>query len=243
MSKKMALVPPDLVSEYYQINKPEIRLEDKIIQVLHQNEMPDDLRGKLLSQLIPKYQKSMIPPKTFELPPELFNNKTSESSIAEIPESSFVNKDVLTPLVAKFVIHAVAKSKKKHIVPILEKLRNIGYQFNERNELEVNGKPEHRSNAIDLFGYLMRDMKNEEPPPRGFENFLRGVFEANIPRQWIGNKYVRNQLELSILDPRQPPYQASTSASTPEKNSKPDEASTPYQPSPSRKKLKWIQYE
>lgn len=58
MARKMALVPPDLVSEYYQLNKPEIRLEDKIIQVLHQNEMPDDLRGKLLSQLIPRYQKS-----------------------------------------------------------------------------------------------------------------------------------------------------------------------------------------
>lgn len=224
----MALVSPDLVSEYYQINKPEIRLEDKIIQVLNQNEMPDDLRGKLLSQLIPKYQKSMLPtpPKTFEFPPELVNN--------EIPtENSLENKDVLTPVVAKFVIHTVAKSKKKHIVPILEKLKNIGYQFNEQNELEVNGKPQHRSNAIDLFGYLMRDMRKEEPPPRGFESFLRGVFEANIPRQWIGNKYVRDQLELSVLDPRQ----------TPDLPLTPDQASTPYQISPSRKKLKWIPFE
>ena len=228
MSRKMALVPPDLVSEYYQLNKPEIRLEDKIIQVLQQNEMPDDLRGKLLSQLIPKYQKSMLPtpPKTFELPPELFKNETETESYSE-------NKDVATPVVAKFVMHSVAQSKKKHIIPILERLKSLGYQFNDRNELEVNGKPQYRSNAIDLFGYLMRDMRREEPPPRGFESFLRGVFEANIPRQWIGNKYVREQLELSVLDPQQ----------TPDRLSTPDQASTPYQFSPSRKKLKWMPYE
>lgn len=200
----MALVPPELVSEYYQINKPEIRLEDSIIRILQQNEMPDDLRGKLLSQLIPKYQKSMQPPpppKPFEIPPELLPNiNPIEMNESAERIESLESEDVITTVIAKYLMHAVPKSRKKYIIPILVKLKNAGYKFNDNNELEVNGKPEYRSNAIDLFSHLMRDLRRTEPSPRGFEKFYRGIFEVNIPRQWIGNKNVREQLELSQLD-------------------------------------------
>lgn len=117
MATKMALVPPELVSEYYQINKPEIRLEDSIIRILQQNEMPDDLRGKLLSQLIPKYQKSMQPPpppKPFEIPPELLPNiNPIEMNESAERIESLESEDVITTVIAKYLMHAVPKSRKK----------------------------------------------------------------------------------------------------------------------------------
>ncbi|GFT87398.1 uncharacterized protein TNCV_4203061 [Trichonephila clavipes] len=62
MARKMALVPQDLVSEYYELNKPEIRVEDNISKILNEEETPDDMKAKLLSHWIPKYQRLMQPP-------------------------------------------------------------------------------------------------------------------------------------------------------------------------------------
>ncbi|GFY33135.1 uncharacterized protein TNCV_2230841 [Trichonephila clavipes] len=62
MARKMALVPKELVSEYYQLNKPEIRVEDNISNLLHDEEKSDDVKAKLLSHWIPKYQRLMQPP-------------------------------------------------------------------------------------------------------------------------------------------------------------------------------------
>ncbi|GFY27998.1 uncharacterized protein TNCV_4563511 [Trichonephila clavipes] len=61
MARKMALAPKELVSEYYQLNKPEIRVED-ISNLLHDEEKSDDVKAKLLSHWIPKYQRLMQPP-------------------------------------------------------------------------------------------------------------------------------------------------------------------------------------
>ncbi|GFX76003.1 uncharacterized protein TNCV_1995571 [Trichonephila clavipes] len=62
MARKMALVPQDLLSEYYELNKPEIRVEDNISKILNEEETPDDMKAKLLSHWIPKYQRLMQPP-------------------------------------------------------------------------------------------------------------------------------------------------------------------------------------
>ncbi|GFV28677.1 uncharacterized protein TNCV_3986271 [Trichonephila clavipes] len=74
MARKMALIPKEPVSEYYQLNKPEIRVEDNISNLLHDEEKSADVKAKLLSHWIPKYQRLMQPPpppKPFEIPKEL----------------------------------------------------------------------------------------------------------------------------------------------------------------------------
>ncbi|KMQ82991.1 hypothetical protein RF55_21246 [Lasius niger] len=196
----MALVPPELVSEYFQINKPEIRLEENILNLLQQNDVPDDLRAKLLSQLITKYQRAMQPappPKPFEIPPEL---------LAPPPPLPSPPVELTTPysrdaLLAKFIGYAVPKTFKKFILPILERLSYANYTFNDKNEFQVGDKPEYRSNAIDLFSYLMKDIRKNEPPPVGFEAFFKALFKINIPRQWIGNKRLREVFDYAELDP------------------------------------------
>ncbi|GBN58754.1 hypothetical protein AVEN_17023-1 [Araneus ventricosus] len=77
----MAFVPKELVSEYYQLNKPEIRVEDNISNLLHDEETPDDMKARLLSHWIPKYQRLMqhpLPPKAFEIPKELLQETEVE---------------------------------------------------------------------------------------------------------------------------------------------------------------------
>ncbi|KMQ82986.1 hypothetical protein RF55_21265 [Lasius niger] len=205
MAKRMALVPPELVSEYYQLTKPEIRLEDNILKVLQQNDMPDDLRAKLLSQLIPKYQRAMLPPPPpppAPKPPELTEDLLGslEHTKTPIEEESISERD---QFLVKYLSHAVPKTFKKFTLAIIRKLRNVGYIFNDKGEIEEYEKPVYRSNVIDLFSYLMRDPKKYDPPPRGFDTFLRGIHHANVPITWIGNKRAREHLGFTEMDPLQ----------------------------------------
>ncbi|GFQ79688.1 uncharacterized protein TNCT_382741 [Trichonephila clavata] len=93
MARKMALVPQDLVSEYYELNKPEIRVEDNISKLLNEEETPDDVKAKLLSHWIPKYQRLMQPPppqKPFDIPKELLQETEAEQEISS-PAPSKLN--------------------------------------------------------------------------------------------------------------------------------------------------------
>ncbi|GFQ97488.1 uncharacterized protein TNCT_111771 [Trichonephila clavata] len=168
MAKKMALVPPELVSEYYQLSKPEIRLEDNISNLLSEKETPDDVKAKLLSDLIPKYHRAMKPTKSatpFEIPSELL----AES---ELPDGKPLEIPSKLNMMAKYI-----------------------------GELEVSGKPQYRSNVIELFSYMMKNERTNVTPPKGFTKFFEAILESNIPLQWIGNKRLREQLVLSDANP------------------------------------------
>ncbi|GFW16217.1 uncharacterized protein TNCV_4263821 [Trichonephila clavipes] len=197
MAKKMALVPPELVSEYYQLSKPEVRLEDNISSLLHEKEIPDDVKAKLLSDFIPKYQRAMQPsppPKPFEIPPELLAEP-------DLPIQNIPGIPRRINMIAKYIGYVVPKVQKKYILPILEKLKDANYTFNDKNELEMNGKPEYRSNAIDLFSYIMKNDPSVLTPPKRFNKFYTAIHDNNIPLQWIGNKRLQKQLHLSDANP------------------------------------------
>lgn len=236
----MALVPPELVSEYYQINKPENRMEGNIYEILHNKELADDVKVKMLSQLVPQYQRVMKPKKPFEFPPELLEPL---QDIEPAPQEPIM--DVFS--VNKYLQYAVPKSKKKYITPILQLLMNGNYMFNDQNEFMVNGKPVYRSNVVDLFSYLLRDVKNPNNQPRGYDEFLNAIIRVNIPKQWIGNKYVREQVALSTIESSR--RESSSSASfeeTPVKTKivKKNKKSTPLQRTVVNRKrnknIKWI---
>ncbi|GFU22719.1 uncharacterized protein TNCV_762951 [Trichonephila clavipes] len=199
MARKMTLVPKELVSEYYQLNKPEIRVEDNISNLLHDEEKSDDVKAKLLSHWIPKYQRLMQPPpppKPFEIPKELLQETEVEQEQTPSPMISTTN------MIAKFIAYTIPKSRKKYIIPILEKLRDVNYTFNEMNELQKDGKTEYRINGIDLFSYLMRNERDNRNPPPGFQTFFQGILNANIAIEWIGNKNVKELMLLSQADPK-----------------------------------------
>ena len=61
MARRIALIPEELVSSYH-LQKPEIRLEDEIENLLERGKLTDDMKVKLLSQLIMRYHKTVNEP-------------------------------------------------------------------------------------------------------------------------------------------------------------------------------------
>ncbi|GFY04006.1 uncharacterized protein TNCV_1197841 [Trichonephila clavipes] len=90
---------------------------------------------------------------------------------------------------------------KKYILPNLETLKDANYTFNDKNEFEVDGKPEYRSNVVDLFSYMMQNDQRVLTPPTGFAKFYAALRHGNISLEWIGNKRLREQLLLSDANP------------------------------------------
>ncbi|GFW57064.1 uncharacterized protein TNCV_3473471 [Trichonephila clavipes] len=136
------------------------------------------------------------PPKPFEIPEELLQETEVEQEQTPSPMISMTN------MIAKFIAYTISKSRKKYIIPILEKLRDVNYTFNEMNELQKDGKTEYRSNGIDLCSYLMRNERDNRNAPPGFQTFFQGILNANIPIEWIGNKNVKELMLLSQADPK-----------------------------------------
>ncbi|GFU09400.1 uncharacterized protein TNCV_143801 [Trichonephila clavipes] len=98
-------------------------------------------------------------PKPFEIPPELFAEpELPIQNIPEVPQR--IN------MIAKIHWICCTEGAEKYILPILEKLKDANYTFNDKNELEINGKPEYRSNAIDLFSYIMKNDRSVLTPPK-----------------------------------------------------------------------------
>ncbi|GBM86887.1 hypothetical protein AVEN_207398-1 [Araneus ventricosus] len=113
-------------------------------------------------------------------------------------EISFSRKN----MIAKYITYTIPKTRKKYIIPTLQKLRDINYTFNDMNELQKDGKTEYRSNVIDLFSYLMRNEIADSQPLPGFHTFLQEILDANIPIGWIVNKNVKELILLSQADPK-----------------------------------------
>ncbi|GFW43861.1 uncharacterized protein TNCV_2854941 [Trichonephila clavipes] len=106
MAQEMGLIPKELISRYFAETQPEVRIENNISSLLHEKETPDDIKYKLLSGLIPKYQSVMYPPprpKPFEIPPELLTEP--ELPITNIPEVPLrIN------IMAKYIGYAIPKT-------------------------------------------------------------------------------------------------------------------------------------
>ncbi|GFV28547.1 uncharacterized protein TNCV_3984981 [Trichonephila clavipes] len=197
MAQEIGLVPKGLISRYFAETQPEVRVENNISSSLHEKESPDNIKAKLLSDLIPKYQRVMQPPpppKPFEIPPELLTEP-------ELPLTNIPEVPLRINIMATYIRYAIPKTRKKYILSILETLKGANYTFNDKNEFEVDGKPEYRSNVVDLFSYMMKNDQRVLTPPTGFAKFYAASRHVNIPLEWIGNKRLREQLLLSDAHP------------------------------------------
>ncbi|GFR33421.1 hypothetical protein TNCT_626641 [Trichonephila clavata] len=82
MANKMALVPHELHSEYYQLSKPEIRLKDNISNMLNEKETTDGKTIRFDSKISKKYFRTTT---LFEIPSELLaESKVPDEKLLEI---------------------------------------------------------------------------------------------------------------------------------------------------------------
>lgn len=185
MSKRMALIPEELLSSY-QHQKPEVRIEDEMIRLLDSDKtMPDDFKVKLLSQLITRYHKVL------NQPPEPIPVKIQETNEPMQPEKKYDDPPVDKML--RHILTSVPKHSAKYVPHIIEKLKTRGISWNENGEMTQDQKTLKNTNVIDFFSYLMRNSK-EQLEPKYFTPFLKAIKEVKIPVSWILNKRLYKRL-------------------------------------------------
>lgn len=197
MTRRVALIPEELISSH-QYQDPELRLEDEIASLLDRKKIPDDMKAKLLSQLVMRYQK------TFHTPPEpipvtiqeknnqiseIKNQKQSDESFVKNNESSYENQDNVT----KAIMISTPHRFQKFVPMIIEKLKTRNYFWNSEGEMTLGNKVIKGTNVADFFAYVFRNTKTLKEP-YSFDSFLKALSEINIPRAWIINKAVLDEL-------------------------------------------------
>ncbi|GFQ88535.1 uncharacterized protein TNCT_290941 [Trichonephila clavata] len=190
MARRTAVIPEEFVSSYFS-KTPDTGaqdIENQISRLLHESNYSDDTKAKLLSQLLLKYQHIINEPK----PPLRVTIEESKEQGQELPRSNTLEDSIL-----REIILSVPTNFQKFIQPIVEKLKTRSYAWNEYGELMKDSEIIKGTNVIDLFSYLMRNVKKGYEP-YGFAVFWKGIKEIKIPTRWIGNQKLVRDLEFDV---------------------------------------------
>lgn len=182
MAKRVALVPEELVSNYYHSQKPETRLENDMESLLESSKLPDDMKAKLLGQMITRYHRIV------HTPPEPVRVSITNDSL----DNKIIPKDISNTVENNILQHILSSTPQRYskFIPlIVEKLKTRQYGWNESGEMTENNEPIRGSNIVDFFSYTMRNSKSLHEP-KYYSTFLKAIDEIKIPRTWIGNKNV-----------------------------------------------------
>ncbi|GFQ90647.1 uncharacterized protein TNCT_579011 [Trichonephila clavata] len=163
-----------LKNSYHPIFRKHLTLEHKDIEnqisrLLHESNYSDDTKAKLLSQLLLKYQHIINEPK----PPLRVTIEESKEQGQELPRSNTLEDSILRKLIL-----SAPTNFQKFIQPIVEKLKTRNYAWNEYGELMKDSEIIKGTNVIDLFSYLMRNVKKGYEP-YGFAVFGRHKRDKN----------------------------------------------------------------
>lgn len=184
MAQRLALVPQELIMSQHQMQAPLIRLGQDIDSMLEREKLPDDMKAKLLGELIVKYHK------TVHAPREPIPVTMSRDENAERVNEHVDLRDILESTPAK---------SEKFVPLIVEKLKSREYGWNEVGELVVKNEPVKNSRIADMFSYIFRNLKTQSEPVH-FNVFLRAMKEINVPLSWIQNKKVLASLQAAEKD-------------------------------------------
>ena len=103
----------------------------------------------------------------------------------------------------KDVLESVPKSMRQKAHRLLNRLRSTsGVKWNDRGELEFQGRVVPRSNLTDLVNDVLRQRKRAGEPT-GWEVFADVLSASNIPQDLVGNpdrwRYMREKLPSTPL--------------------------------------------
>ena len=193
MAKRVALIPEELVSTYH-LQKPEIRIEEEIDKLLEKSNLPNDIKVKLLGQLVTRYHKTVHAPTE---PVRVIVENESEMSQENNKKEPVKDHDSIynqhEDTIVKDIILSTPHKFKQFIPHIIEKLKTRQYAWNQWGEFVQDNKTFEGSNVVDFFSYLTRNIRTQDEP-KHFNYFLKAIKEVKIPHIWIGNKKVLNEL-------------------------------------------------
>lgn len=194
MARKVALIPEELVSSYH-LQKPELRVEDDIVQLLDRNKLPDDMKVKLLSQLVTRYHKTVHK----EVEPVKVSIEPPTNTVMEEQKDDYYSDPIYNDIIA-----SVNRLYQKYVPMIIEKLKTRGYFWNVSGELTIDGKNVENSRIVDFFVYMLRSAKTLVEPLH-FDMFWKAIQEINIPHSWIANKKLLSRLNIPQEQPSSTP--------------------------------------
>lgn len=118
--------------------------------------------------------------------------------------------------------------------------------WNKQGELSHSGKLLKGSHVSDLIYDLLQDRRGLEPP-LGFDSFLKGLVEINIPERLVTNSYRRTQLQNikqhGLITPRTSRYDESAPPANSKKRTKRKKGASTRSPTISRiGRLNWEDY-
>ena len=187
MSRRIALIPEELVSSY-QLQKPELRLEDNIDSMLERANISDDQKIKLLSQLITRYYKTV-----HELP-EPVRVRVSDETPQNDKMAEEEDRQITEDPIFQGIMATVSQRYSKYKSLIIEKLKTRYYSWNDKGEfVRVHG-----SSVIDFFNYVMRNAR-EAKTPRHFYHFIKTLKEINVLHSWIANQSLMSHMNVLKL--------------------------------------------
>ncbi|KAF8788551.1 hypothetical protein HNY73_006580 [Argiope bruennichi] len=128
MAQRMAVVLEDLAASYFS-KTSNAGVQDngnQRLNLLHESKYSDDLKAKLLSLLLLKYQCVINEPK----PPLRITIEESKQQVQESPRSNEMEDPIL-----RDIILSVPSNFQKFIPSIVEKLKTRRYSWNEYSEL------------------------------------------------------------------------------------------------------------
>lgn len=186
MAKRMALIPEELVSSY-QLQKPELRLEDEIVNLLDSKKIPDEMKAKLLGDLVTRYQRVVHEPKEPIRVTMDGQDKQTPSPVQQEGRPQYDGQ-------VHAVLSSVPKPSAKFVPFILEKLKNNGISWNENGEMKRDNNVIKGGNIVDFFSYLMRNSKSQLEP-KNFSLFFKAIKDAKIPTTWITNRHLSKRID------------------------------------------------
>ncbi|GFT71336.1 uncharacterized protein TNCV_4349841 [Trichonephila clavipes] len=141
MSKRMALVPPEFLIGHH-TQKTELRLEDEVSKLLDREQLADDLKVKLLSQLLIRYQNIAREPSGPVRVSIVDENEHRRAVASQKMGEQFGDKmlenvkaDAELDPILKDIITSSPRSYVKYIPSIVEKLITRGYSWNKYGEM------------------------------------------------------------------------------------------------------------
>lgn len=194
-AKKMALVDPRLLETLAPPKRPPSLpvkalsgLDEDMKRVLENPDTNEEEKVKQYHQILRRFityneranqpmEIRLTQPKAPDTPPTEGNQESSAD---------------------RHILETVPKTMQRRAQLILDKIRqNSDMSWDSRGQLTIGEKPIENSNITDLLNDVLRQRKR--PNPLGWEVFAKGLGDANVPRELVGNKerwrFIRGTVE------------------------------------------------
>ena len=183
-AKKMALVDPRLLETLATPKRPATlpvkamsELDEDMKHVLERRDIGEQEKVTQYNQILRRYV-------TYDGKANQPVEVRITQRTAQVSNPTVAGEE---PSVDRHILETVPSTMQRRAKLILDKIRqNSDMSWDSRGQLMIGEKPIKDTNITDLLNDVLR--KRKRPHPTGWEAFAKGLRDANVPRELVGNK-------------------------------------------------------